>query len=104
MALLPSLFIVCYSLSLKTRSLIMKQLFLLSLMMILLPGATVARQAETMQKSPATSSTASTPESVVKDFYRWYIGRLNLNKDPLSKEKAALGKYITPEFLRKAPK
>lgn len=81
----------------------MKKLFILSLM-ILLPGAAIARQADTMQKSPATSSTAATPESAVKDFYRWYIGRLNLNKDPLGKEKTALSKYITPEFLRKAPK
>jgi hypothetical protein len=81
----------------------MKQLFILFLT-ILLPGVAMANQAATMQKNPATSPIASTPETVVKDFYRWYIGRLNQNKNPLTKEKTALGKYITPEFLRKAPK
>jgi hypothetical protein len=81
----------------------MKRLFILFLM-ILLPGIVLANQAETMQKSSATSPGTNTPETVVKDFYRWYIGRLNQDKDPLTEEKTALRKYITPEFLRKAPK
>jgi hypothetical protein len=81
----------------------MKPLLIL-LLMILLPGLAIAGKAELPQKSPAASPVANTPESLIKDFYRWYIGRLNQNKDPLRKEKAALGKYLTPEFLRKAPK
>jgi hypothetical protein len=81
----------------------MKQLLIL-LLMIFLPGLVIAGKAEPLQKNAAASPVANTPESLIKDFYRWYIARLNQNKDPLTKERAALGKYLTPEFLRKAPK
>jgi hypothetical protein len=93
----------CYNFPVIAKESIMKQLFILFLI-ISLSGVALANQTATMQKSPATLPTASTPETVVKDFYRWYIGRLNLNKNPLTKEKTGLAKYITPEFLRKAPK
>jgi hypothetical protein len=56
------------------------------------------------QASATTSSSAISPEAVVKEFYRWYIDKLNKNRDPLTREKAALRNYLTPEFFRKAPK
>lgn len=78
---------------------------LLILFLMLVPTCeSPAQQAEATQKGVATSQTASAPEAVVKNFYRWYIERLNKDKDPLTQEKGALRKYITPEFLRKAPK
>jgi hypothetical protein len=82
---------------------LMKHLLILFLM--LLPASELlAGQAEATPRRLAASQTASAPETVVKNFYRWYIDRLNQNRDPLTQEKTALRKYITPEFMRKAPK
>lgn len=72
--------------------------------MILPTSHAPADQANTAQKGTAVTETAATPETVVKDFYRWYIDRLNHDKDPLTEEKVALKKYLTPEFFKKAPK
>lgn len=64
----------------------------------------LANQASAAQKASTGTPTAATPEAVVKDFYRWYIDRLNKNKDPLTEEKLVLKKYLTLEFFKKAPK
>jgi hypothetical protein len=78
---------------------------LLTLLLLILPMAnSFAHKTGAPQTAAPTTPTASTPETVVKDFYRWYIDRLNKNKDPLTQEKTALKRYITPEFFKKAPK
>ncbi|MBI3653713.1 MAG: DUF3828 domain-containing protein [Acidobacteria bacterium] len=78
---------------------------LLSIFFLLIPTPhSKIAQAISAPSRPATSQTATAPEAVVKDFYRWYIERLNRNRDPLTQEKTTLKKYLTPEFFRKAPK
>jgi hypothetical protein len=78
--------------------------WLILLLMILPASEAPDLPAEATQKSVAASQTAPAPEAVVTDFYRWYIDRLNRDKDPLRQEKTTLRRYISPEFLRKAPK
>jgi hypothetical protein len=79
-------------------------LLVILFLMILPTSDALARQASAAQKGSALTPSAATPEAVVKDFYRWYIDRLNKNRDPLRDEKLALKKYLTPEFFKKAPK
>jgi hypothetical protein len=81
----------------------MKQMCILLLMILPICPAIAGPSVE-VQKSPAAAPLAKAPETVIKEFYRWYIERLNRNKDPLTQEKTALRQYLTPEFLRKAPR
>src|SRR5258706_10274022 len=78
---------------------------LLIVFLVIIPNHSV-RETEwlAVQAKAATSQAAASPETVVKDFYRWYIDQLNKDRDPLTHEKTALRKYLTPEFFRKAPK
>ncbi len=79
-------------------------LLLIFFLMIVPTSDSLANQAIATPKSSTSLPTAEAPEALVKDFYRWYIDRLNHDKDPLSEEKLALKKYLTPVFFRKAPK
>jgi hypothetical protein len=67
-------------------------------------GAVLFQERSAVPVSAATAQTATAPEAVVKDFYRWYIDRLNHDRHPLTDDKTALKRYLTPEFFRKAPK
>lgn len=40
-----------------------------------------------------------TPDSVIKDFYKWYITAIDNNEDPMKKGKATLKKYVTLRFI-----
>jgi hypothetical protein len=78
---------------------------LLFIFLLTLPADPASARAPfAAQADAATAQAAASPESLVKDFYRWYIDRLNKDRDPLTQEKSALQKYLTPEFFRKAPK
>jgi hypothetical protein len=62
------------------------------------PHAAAAR------KRSASATDASTPESVVRGFYAWYLGRLNKDDwSPLKRRVEAL-KYLDANFHRKAPR
>lgn len=50
------------------------------------------------------SATGLAPEETVRQFYTWYLQRLNKEDyDPLKNRTMAL-KYLTPEFLRRIPR
>jgi len=65
-------------------------LLLILFLMILPTSDALAWPASAAQKGSALTPGAATPEAAVKDFYRWYIDRLNKNKDPLMNEPLAL--------------
>ena len=41
----------------------------------------------------------NTPESVIKEFYKWYIIAVDANEDPMKKGKATLKKYVTLRLI-----
>jgi hypothetical protein len=43
---------------------------------------------------------AATPESVIKDFYKWYINAVEGGADPFKKGRATLQKYVTLRLIR----
>ena len=50
------------------------------------------------------SATGPGPQETVRQFYAWYLQRLNKEDyDPLKNRTVAL-KYLTPEFLRRIPR
>ena len=50
------------------------------------------------------SATGLAPQETVRQFYTWYLQRLNKEDyDPLKNRTMAL-KYLTPEFLRRIPR
>ena len=51
-----------------------------------------------------TSRPAAGPQETVRQFYAWYLHRLNKEDyDPLKNRTIAL-KYLTPQFLRRIPR
>jgi hypothetical protein len=44
--------------------------------------------------------TAAAPESVIKDFYSWYINAVENGPDPFKKGKATLQKYVTLRLIK----
>ena len=50
----------------------------------------------------ASSSHAAlgTPDSVIKDFYKWYINAVEDGPDPFKKGKITLKKYVTLRFIK----
>ena len=53
---------------------------------------------------PARAQQTSTPETVVRGFYAWYLHQLTLeNSNPL-KQKATMLKYLTPQLYANAPR
>ena len=51
-----------------------------------------------------TSQPAAGPQETVRQFYAWYLHRLNKEDyDPLKNRTIAL-KYLTPQFLRRIPR
>jgi hypothetical protein len=51
-----------------------------------------------------TNSFSQTPESVVKDFYNWYIRSINNQVDPVKKGKATMKKYLSAKLMQEIAK
>ena len=71
---------------------------------LLLTCATLFAPPANAQEPKPTAQTTDDPETVVRNFYAWYLGRLN--KDdfvPLKNRREAL-KYLTPEFHKRIPR
>jgi len=70
--------------------------------LILVTVFVVAALATSGQTQQATRPAAG-PEATAREFYAWYLHRLNKEDyDPLKNRTMAL-KYLTPEFLRRIP-
>lgn len=50
------------------------------------------------------SGTAGTPESVVREFYGWYVRAVGANRDPFTDESAKLKQYATARFIKQIHK
>ena len=50
------------------------------------------------------SGAAGKPESVIRDFYGWYVKAVLANRDPFSDDSAKLKQYVTPRFLKQIQK
>ena len=50
------------------------------------------------------AATKETPESVIKNFYTWYVHELNRNGDPLTKLKPRLRQFVSARLLREIDK
>lgn len=46
------------------------------------------------------SVSAATPETVIKDFYKWYINAVEAGTDPFKKGRATLQKYVTLRLIK----
>ena len=47
----------------------------------------------------ATAQKSNAPDSVIKDFYKWYINAVADGPDPFKKGKATLKKYVTLRLI-----
>ncbi len=50
------------------------------------------------------SGAAGKPESVIRDFYGWYIKAVLANRDPFTDDSAKLKQYATARFLKQIQK
>lgn len=41
-----------------------------------------------------------TPDTVLKDFYKWYITAIDKESDPFTKGRATLKRYVTLRFIK----
>ncbi len=57
--------------------------------------------AASFTEAPAQTST---PESVIRSFYKWYIGAIDAGADPLKQGKAILRRYVTLRLIRQIAK
>jgi hypothetical protein len=48
----------------------------------------------------AAASYAQTPEQTATEFYRWYVGQLNRNKDPRTQQKQKMLTFISKRFAK----
>jgi hypothetical protein len=77
-----------------------KIVFLTILFTCLLSAVPRASHAQTRR---AVRQVSSSPEAVVRQFYAWYLGRLNKDDwDPLKRRREAL-KFLDAKFHRRAP-
>jgi len=53
---------------------------------------------------PARAQQASTPESVVRGFYSWYLHQLTIENSNPQKQKTTMLKYLTPQLYANAPR
>ena len=54
--------------------------------------------------SAQESGAAGKPESVIRDFYAWYIKAVLANRDPFTDDSAKLKQYATARFLKQIQK
>ena len=50
------------------------------------------------------SGTAGKPESVIRDFYGWYVKAVLANRDPFTGDSAKLKQYVTTRFIKQIQK
>jgi len=55
-------------------------------------------------QAPRKAAAAAAPQEIVKQFYAWYLHRLNRNDYEPLKNRSIAGKYLTPGFLRRVPR
>jgi hypothetical protein len=80
----------------------MKKILLAAL--LLTYGALVEAPQVNAQTANQAAQTADGPETVVRGFYAWYLGRLNKDDwNPLKNRRESL-KYLTPEFHKRVPR
>ena len=73
----------------------------LILIVVFVVAAVYTASGQTVNAPPATGLA---PQETVRQFYTWYLQRLNKEDyDPLKNRTMAL-KYLTPEFLRRIPR
>jgi hypothetical protein len=48
----------------------------------------------------AVTTTPQNPDALIREFYKWYVHALNLNKEPLTGERATMRKYVTLRLIR----
>lgn len=46
----------------------------------------------------------SSPEAVIRNFYKWYVQSLNQDAEPLEKQRTILRKYVTERLIREIDK
>jgi hypothetical protein len=46
----------------------------------------------------------SSPEAVIRNFYKWYVHSLNQGAEPLEKQRTILRKYVTERLIREIDK
>ena len=47
---------------------------------------------------------SGTPDSVIREFYQWYVQTVNANRSPMTDEPAKLKRYATAGMLRRIDK
>lgn len=67
------------------------------LLTLLLSVGFIAKEAIAFQK-PAAQPQSPAPETVAREFYQWYLRALYKDQEPF-KDKAAIGKYVTPRLI-----
>lgn len=55
-------------------------------------------------QGPGKPQPAAGPQELVKQFYAWYLHRLNREDYEPLKNRTVARKYLTPEFLRRVPR
>jgi hypothetical protein len=55
-------------------------------------------------QAPRKAAPAAAPQEIVKQFYAWYLHRLNRNDYEPLKNRTMASKYLTPGFLRRVPR
>src|ERR1044071_333982 len=70
----------------------MKRRVWLSLLFLLIAAVPLGAQ--------TAATPAKTPEAVIGEFYKWYIHAVLQNKDPLTRQRTVMRKYVTARLLR----
>ena len=47
----------------------------------------------------AVTATPQAPDAMIREFYQWYVHALNQNKDPLTKARTTMRKYVTARLI-----
>jgi hypothetical protein len=53
-----------------------------------------------LSSGAAEETDASSPESVIRQFYQWYVPVLVSQRDPFEKDRAQLKRFVTERLLR----
>ena len=69
---------------------------LLSLLLNLSLALALCARAQTRQPQPAP---AAKPADIVRQFYGWYVGELQQNRDPVKQDRAKVQKWVVQSYL-----
>jgi hypothetical protein len=72
--------------------------------LILVAVLVVAAVYNAPQQTVSATREAPGPQETVRQFYAWYLHRLNKNDYNPLKNRAVALKFLTPEFLRRIPR